>query len=303
MNKLVSVVITTYGRTDSLSRAIESVLQQTYPNYEIVVVDDNRELKLKKEVAEIVSSFNNEKIKLVCNTRNLGGALSRNEGINASKGEYVSFLDDDDEYMSTRLEKQVALFESLDDNVALIYCYCIQRHNHVETRRYRYDYVGNCIYDAMLDCIAATSQWMCRKEALVRVGMFTDTPCKQDSYLLLKLLVNGYSIDRVPEYLSIYNTDSETRISNEPNHKKRIIGEEKFRELCRDNYSYVNSKEIKEVEYAFSCRLVEHYFGIKDYKVGLRLLMNIVITHPVKRSSLRSYKHVVNVLKKQVLCS
>ena len=138
-----------------------------------------------------------------------------------------------------------------------------------------------------MDCIAATSQWLCKKEALLHVGMFTDTPCKQDSYLMLKLLVNGYSIDRVPEYLSVYNTDSTIRISS-GNHEKRIMGEEKLREFCRANYYLIDNVQKKEVEYSFSCRIVEHYLALRDKESFYREIKS-VFRHPFRKNSLRVY--------------
>lgn len=293
MNDLVSVIITTYLRTDTLKRAIQSVLTQTYHNIEVIVVDDNEKEEIRQEVMKIVSLISDSRVKLVLNATNMGGALARNEGIKASKGRYIAFLDDDDEYLPQKIEKQLNRFEMCENNnLALVYCYCIQMKGNQIVRKYSNDYIGKCVYNAMLDCIAATSQWMCRKDALISVGMFTDTPCKQDSYLLLKLLVNGYEIDRVPEFLSIYHTDSINRISNSSGHKKRIVGEEKLRQLCRDHYDMLSDKEKEEVEYSASCRLAEHYFGIND-KASFRMEMKNIIRHPFRWESMRVLKHLL----------
>ena len=292
---LVSVVITTYGRTDTLHRAIKSVLSQTYPNIEIIVVDDNKDEQIRKEVIKTVSSIDYSRVKLVLNAVNMGGALARNEGIRAAKGKYIAFLDDDDEYLPLKVEKQVEVFKKDEtQKLALVYCYCVQKKDKNIIKKYHYDYVGNCIYPAMLDCVAATSQWMCKKDALESVGMFTDTPCKQDSFLILKLLVNGYTIDRVPKYLSIYNTDSNFRIST-GNHEKRIIGEEKLRELCRANYSLIENNQRREVEYSFSCRIAEHYFALGDKGAFYREIKSI-LKHPFRINSLRAYLHILKNL-------
>lgn len=295
---LVSVVITTYGRTDTLHRAIKSVLSQTYPNIEIIVVDDNKDEQIRKEVIKTASSIDDSRVKLVMNAVNMGGALARNEGIKAAKGKYIAFLDDDDEYLPLRVEKQVEVFEKdKTQKLALVYCYCVQKKNGSIIKKYHYDYVGNCIYPAMLDCVAATSQWMCKKDALENVGMFTDTPCKQDSFLMLKLLVNGYTIDRVPEYLSVYNTDSNIRIST-GSHEKRIVGEEKLRELCRANYDMIENKQRNVVEYSFACRLIEHYYALGKKQKVIECL-KLLIKHPFRRKTVAAYKHIIHLMSNQ----
>lgn len=292
MRELVSVVITTYERTVTLKRAIESVLNQTYDNIEIIVVDDNKRSMIREKVKEIVYSFERKNIRLICNIQNLGGALSRNVGIEAAKGEYIAFLDDDDEYVSEKLEKQIYCFSnSKIENLALVYCYCKEIGKNNKTILYHYDYRGNCLYQAMVDCIAATSQWCCRKSALVAVGMFSDVPCKQDSTVMLKLLINGYGIDRVPEYLSIYHSDGVIRIST-GGHEKRIVGEEKLRSLCRMNYAEMSDKQIAEIEYSFSTRLAEHYYAVKDLK-KFKIELYRLFKHPFRRKTLAVYKHIL----------
>ena len=292
MNDLISVVITSYGRTDTLSRAIESVKNQTYSNIEIIIVDDNSDEVCASKIDNICDSFNDSRIVVIHNATNLGGALARNEGIKAANGEYVAFLDDDDEYLPQKIEKQYQLFkEKNDPKLALVYCYCEEikhgRLNHI----YKNDIVGNCVYEGMLDCIAATSQWMCKKNALLKVQMFTDTPCKQDSFLICKLLVNGYKLDRVAEILSVYNVGSVNTIST-GSHAKRIEGECKLRDYCREKYGLLSSTQIQEVEYRFSCRLVEHYYGINNKQKGFYELKR-VLKHPFRIQSLKAIKRTI----------
>src|SRR5690625_2563800 len=99
-NPLVSVIIPTYKRPHMLARAIESVLNQTYINIEIIIVDDNSiESSYRKETIEFMrrySEYNN--ILYVKHKENKGGSVARNTGIAIAKGKFVTFLDDDDEY-------------------------------------------------------------------------------------------------------------------------------------------------------------------------------------------------------------
>ena len=125
MEELVSVVIPTYKRSDKIERAIKSVINQTYKNLEIIVVDDNAKNKEEREkTRNIVKKYKN--VKFIENKENLGGALTRNIGIENALGDYIAFLDDDDEYVNSKIEKQLKLLkEKVKENrkVGMIYCY------------------------------------------------------------------------------------------------------------------------------------------------------------------------------------
>lgn len=121
---LVSVIIPTYNRPHTIERAIRSVYSQSYSNIEIVVVDDNaKNLNARKKTSEIMKKY--PRVKYIKNQKNVGGAESRNIGIRTAKGKYVAFLDDDDEFLPSKISRQVALMEQMrkNKNIALVYCY------------------------------------------------------------------------------------------------------------------------------------------------------------------------------------
>ena len=105
--KLVSVVVATYKREIELKKALESLAGQTYPYMEIVLVDDNGNEEWNRKVSEIVDEFRNSHsnimLEYIVNTPNQGSARTRNIGINSAKGEYVTFLDDDDIYLPDKI--------------------------------------------------------------------------------------------------------------------------------------------------------------------------------------------------------
>jgi glycosyltransferase involved in cell wall biosynthesis len=102
---LVSIIIPTYNRAQLLPAAIESVLGQGYPNTEVIIVDDGS----TDDTQEVLGRFGN-RINVVTQ-ENKGAAAARNIGIRSSKGEIVAFLDSDDLWLPTKLERQVALLE------------------------------------------------------------------------------------------------------------------------------------------------------------------------------------------------
>jgi len=108
LNPLVSVIITTYNRADLIAEAIRSVLDQTYQNFEIIVVDDGSTDNTK----EVVRKFDDNRIKYIY-TANWGGpARPRNIGIKRARGEYMAFLDADDYWKENKLEIQLKHFNS-----------------------------------------------------------------------------------------------------------------------------------------------------------------------------------------------
>ena len=109
MNAKVSVIIPTYKRSHFLQRAIDSVLNQTYKNLEIIVVDDNEPNSdfRKKTEMKMQKYADNTKVVYIKNNKNLGGALARNEGIFNATGDYITFLDDDDIYLPQKIEVQL----------------------------------------------------------------------------------------------------------------------------------------------------------------------------------------------------
>ena len=105
---LVSVVIPTYNRPEHLIRACEAVLGQTYEPIEIVVVNDNSDADYSGVVAELGA-----RITYVERSENGGGSAARNTGIEAARGEYVAFLDDDDIWNPDKLMKQIASLKGI----------------------------------------------------------------------------------------------------------------------------------------------------------------------------------------------
>lgn len=111
---LVSVIIPTYKSNTTLKAAIESVLNQTYDNIEIIVVDDNDPKTKYRETTEICMKeyANNSKVVYIKHEKNKNGAAARNTGFKISKGDYICFLDDDDNFLETKVEKQVRFLEN-----------------------------------------------------------------------------------------------------------------------------------------------------------------------------------------------
>lgn len=114
----VSVIIPTFNRGHLIERSIKSVLNQTYSNLELILVDDCSTDDTSKIAAEIIDS----RFRYFKNGKNLGPSKSRNIGIELSSGELIAFQDSDDEWHLDKLEKQVALILNSPQEVAAVYC-------------------------------------------------------------------------------------------------------------------------------------------------------------------------------------
>lgn len=113
MTPLVSVIIPTYQRVAKLERAIRSIAQQNYPNVEIIVVDDHS----SDSTFELVHRLQDEdpRIQYIRMESNVGPAGARNAGVAKSKGDYIAFLDSDDEWLPEKLRLQVDVLEEFPD--------------------------------------------------------------------------------------------------------------------------------------------------------------------------------------------
>lgn len=108
MNKLVSIVMPTYNGGSYIKEAIDSIVNQTYQEWELIIVDDAS----KDNTKEILASYNDKRIKVYSNSINKGVAYSRNKGISFCSSDIIAFLDSDDIWDKHKLEKQIGLYSN-----------------------------------------------------------------------------------------------------------------------------------------------------------------------------------------------
>lgn len=107
MKEFVSVIMPTYNCGRFIRESIDSVLAQTYNNWELLIVDDCS----TDETERVVRSFSDPRIRYMRNNQNQGAALTRNSALREAKGRYIAFLDSDDLWLPEKLEKQVAFMQ------------------------------------------------------------------------------------------------------------------------------------------------------------------------------------------------
>lgn len=189
---LVTVVIPTYCRSEFLNYAIKSAISQTYPNIEIIVVNDNVDTEEKQKVKNVVNSFLG-KVKGITNTRSKGGCGARNCGIEAATGDFIAFLDDDDIWFPEKIELQVDLIIS-NQMYSGVSSEFIERDNIIGIERVESDGFSEMkLEDALAGvCPSSTSLLLIRKDVLIAAGLFDENmPSFQDFDMWLRCLPFG----------------------------------------------------------------------------------------------------------------
>jgi glycosyltransferase involved in cell wall biosynthesis len=113
----VSVIIPTYNRAGLLKRAIQSVLNQIYQDFEIIIVDDAS----TDNTENVIESFKEHRIRYIKHESNKGAAVARNTGIKFANENYIAFQDSDDEWLPEKLEKQMEIIEHASPRVGVVY--------------------------------------------------------------------------------------------------------------------------------------------------------------------------------------
>jgi glycosyltransferase involved in cell wall biosynthesis len=183
----LSVIIPTYNRAQMVGRAIRSVLDQTYQDFEIVVVDDGS----KDNTEEVVRSFNDKRVRYIKHERNEGVAAARNTGIKATRSKYIAFQDSDDEWLPEKLEKQMAGFRTASSNIGVVYTAFLKIEGDKKT------YIPSPeltqkegdIYNSLVrGNFVAPPAAVVKRECFAKAGMFDEgIPCFEDWELWLRI--------------------------------------------------------------------------------------------------------------------
>lgn len=206
---LVSCIIPTYRRSDTLGRAIQSVVDQTYKNIEVLVVDDNMKGdEYSARVIETVGKFSDQRVHYVTQVQHINGAEARNAGIRASKGEYIAFLDDDDWWDKEKIEKQVEFIKQCPPTCGVVST-LLRYYANGKLIKQTLPYKGGYIYKEILrrEYSVMTSSVLIKKNALDEAGYFDVALKRAQDLQLLANLTYKFELYQLPEYLVNINVD------------------------------------------------------------------------------------------------
>lgn len=235
---IVSIIIPAYNAARWIHRSIESVLHQDYPHIEIIVVDDGSE----DNTSSVVKSYNG-KVRYV-HQENKGPGAARNTGANESSGEYLMFLDADDEYLPGIVKKMVEGFVVYPDADAGMFGYIRKSGSDkfphpVQFTEDQITWVKDFFEIKLNYSIPCTDSFICRKDIFLEVGGYTTAiNCGEDKKLFI-CLGGKYNWFFIPEYGAVYHSSkTATTTQNTPidpylRIRSLILSEEEIREWIR----------------------------------------------------------------------
>lgn len=207
---MVSVIITTKNRVNLLKRAVKSILTQTYNDYELIIIDDGSTDDTKNYVNKLISIYSNIRYYCVPENESNGANKARNIGISLAKGDYIGFLDDDDEWYKEKLEYMVNMFLKSKNDIALVFSEYskITKYNNmiIYTRIKLENKLKKDLKKQILftNFVGGTSNPLIKKDALINCGCFDELLKDRDEYELWIRIISKYDVGYVDKNLTKY---------------------------------------------------------------------------------------------------
>lgn len=282
MTKKVSVILPTHARPKRLETAIESILNQTYKNLEVIVIDDNDPKSVaREETSKLMERYlKDERVIYILNERSLGGGPARNEGIKKATGHYITFLDDDDRYLPEKVENQVRFME--ENNIEMCFGN-IYIHNDedklVEYRRNNWaeGLSGEELFKGFVLHSSPTPSIMILREVVERVGAFEDVPMGQEYVFTWKMMEANVNIKYFDGCDTVVYAHNDGRISNGENKMK---GQEMIFNLKKTKLHLLNKKEKRFLYFRHYAVLAHTSLRSRNMKDLFKYGMIIAFRYP-----------------------
>jgi len=253
MQPLVSVIVATYKRDDILFRALNSLATQTYKNFEIILVDDNANDDWNSKVSEVVKKIKSDypeiTLKYIVNKTNQGSAKTRNIGLYASTGEFITFLDDDDIYLPENIEKQIENMLSTNADFGITDLDMFYDDESLCEKRTR-DFIKSTekedlIKYHLMHHLAGTDTMIFKKDYLLKIGGFDPIDVGDEFYLMFKAIENGGKFTYLKGcFVKAYVHKGEGGLSSGDG---KIDGENRLHEFKKKYFDRLSKNEIKYI--------------------------------------------------------
>ena len=280
--KKVSIIMPTYGRSEYINKAIDSCLNNTYKNIEILIINDNpknsKERELTKNKINKLYGNNNKVIYLELED-NQGACQARNYGIDKSSGEIICFLDDDDEFLNESIEKLVN--HLIDGKYDAIFSNIKMTNQDNPSNSYIRVYKNNFMLDNkslmkkhLLNGISGTISFAYKKEVLLAIDKFTDIPASQEYILMYKTIKAKYKVGYLNEVTAIgYTHDSENGITGSP---KATLAKEQVYQITKESINELKFIDRRKAKFKIFLFLLVGYKKQKNIKkliiYGIKLI-------------------------------
>jgi glycosyltransferase involved in cell wall biosynthesis len=256
-NPLVSIIIPTYKRSELLNTAINSVLDQTYSFIEVIIVDDNNpESVYRKNTEELMKQYDtNNRVKYIKHDYSKNGSAARNTGIKNSNGEYIGFLDDDDQFLPEKINLQIDKLSKLDQDWGGVYCSIEKFMNSKSIKKYQGFKEGKLTKELLLMEIPffAGSSLLVKRKVMIELGGFDESFQRHQDWEFLIRFFRKYKLAFLNEilvYINVY-----------PNFNNKISG--KKLEQVKLQFLDKFDADIKMFELDIQKKIYKrHYFEI-----------------------------------------
>jgi glycosyltransferase involved in cell wall biosynthesis len=264
---ILSVIIPAYNRATVLPQAIKSVFEQGFEDLEVIVVDDAS----RDNTQDVMNAMTQKdpRITYIRHPRNLGGAAARNTAIERARGEYIAFLDSDDEWLPHKLERQMDLFKKLDASYGVIYTGLqVIYEESKKGEIYRATHRGSFLNELLIaNCVRTLSSVVVKRQYLQAVGGL-DARLKscQDWDLYIRLMKHC-KFECIEDPLVIYyvNKEDPSRISNKG--RSIIQGHNLIADKYKEDYKKLSPAE--RVRYLESISEMYSLGGSLPHPVGM----------------------------------
>lgn len=246
MNEKVSIIIPTFNQVTLFKKALNSAMNQTYKNIEIIIIDDNVNTKISSQIQEYIKLLSTNKISYYKNNENLGSAASRNRGAKLSTGKYITFLDDDDIYLPNKVKFQVEnmILEQTDYSFTNIKLY--DANGYVEFRKRKYLKKTKDIKLLHLKHhITCTSSLMFLRNFFLDIGGFDNLDLGDEFYLMYKATNKSNKYTHINKVLVEALIDSNTGLSSFQNKIKTEQMLFEFKKKQFNSLSFFDKRHIK----------------------------------------------------------
>jgi glycosyltransferase involved in cell wall biosynthesis len=270
----VSVIMPTYNRAHLVDRAIQSVLNQTFQDFEIIVINNYS----KDNTIDVINSFNDKRIKLI-NFRNNGIiAKSRNQGLMKSAGDYIAFLDDDDIWEPEKLEKQIEVLRNAPEAVGAVYTGMILLDKQGRIiKKVIPKYRGNIFYLLLTKSyIDSASALVVKKECFEHVGFFDESEDLGvgDDWDMWIRIAQHYKFNFIPEVLVKIYFHGKNITTNTPLTIKR----HKAITAKYEKYITASPRKIRAAHYLYGGIILWRSGDIKD---GKKFFIKSIFANPL----------------------
>lgn len=293
---LISVVIPVFNRASTIARAIESVLAQSYKNFEIIVIDDGS----MDETRNVVKSFQSECPQILYDYQNNSGpAAARNKGIKVAKGDFIAFLDSDDCWHAQKLEKQIHLFERHAE-LGFVHCWAEVTNPRGE-KILRHPTYSGFVFEHLLQDgnFIATSAVLVKKSVFDQVGCFDEKLKGPEDFDMWLRIALRYKLGYVGDYLTKKYEQAGNCLQNNhmemlenlqkvlTKHLGHVENPQKRRLYLAHHYrnSLTNFYDVPHI-YLYCYKMIRTYpkilLDVKTYRTMLGFVKNSCVRHWLK---------------------